>query len=210
MAENTAQPYAAQPYAICVFCGSSSGNNPAHMMLAKELGEQIAARGHRLIYGGGGLGLMGATARAAHENGADVLGIIPEFLREVEKTFTEVTHEFVENMHERKSRMYSQANAFIVLPGGIGTLEEAIEVLSWQRLNLHQKPIIFLSNTNYWDGLLNYLSQIIEDGFVPASFQSALLSAKTISEAFNLIDETIEQNPIRHELHNEKDVLDKI
>jgi len=210
MAENTAQLYAAQPYAICVFCGSSSGNNPAHMTLAKELGEQIAARGYRLIYGGGGLGLMGATARAAHENGADILGIIPEFLREVEKTFTDVTHEFVENMHERKSRMYSQANAFIVLPGGIGTLEEAIEVLSWQRLNLHQKPIIFLSDTNYWDGLLNYLSQIIQDGFVPASFQSALLSAKTVSETFSIIDETIEQNPIGHELHDEKDVLDKI
>ncbi|MEP1229134.1 MAG: TIGR00730 family Rossman fold protein [Litorimonas sp.] len=196
-------------YTVCVFCGSSSGSNPAHMQLAKQLGKEIAMRGDRLVYGGGGLGLMGAAARAAHENGAHVLGIIPEFLSHIEKTFTDADYEIVENMHHRKSRMYSEADAFIVLPGGIGTLEEAIEVLSWQRLNLHQKPIIFLSDTHYWDAVLASLSQIIDDGFAPASFQHALLSASTVEHAYDLLSKAVEQPLLKHKLHQAKDESDE-
>ena len=129
---------------ICVFCGSSPGLDPAHLELAGRLGEQIAKRGHSLVYGGGGLGLMGATARAARDGGAAVTGIIPHFLNAIERTIPGIEHEFVEDMHTRKMRMFDLADAFVVLPGGIGTLEEVIEVMSWQRLNLHDKPIVLL------------------------------------------------------------------
>ena len=185
---------------ICVFCGSSEGLNPAHMQLAARLGTKIATRGDRLVYGGGGIGLMGATARAAHENGADVLGIIPEVLAKIEQTFTEVTHEVVADMHTRKRRMYEESSAFIVLPGGIGTLEEAVEMLSWQRLNLHNKPLVFLSNTGYWDGFLQGLSQIIEDGFAPESFRDVILSANSVQQAFDMIERAISATPQKHKL----------
>jgi len=185
---------------ICVFCGSSEGLNPAHMQLAARLGAKIATRGDRLVYGGGGIGLMGATARAAHENGADVLGIIPEVLAKIEQTFTEVTHEVVADMHTRKRRMYEESGAFIVLPGGIGTLEEAVEMLSWQRLNLHNKPLVFLSNTGYWDGFLQGLSQIIEDGFAPESFRNVILSANNVQQAFDIIERAISATPQKHKL----------
>ncbi len=193
-------------YSICVFCGSSSGQNPRHVQLAKTLGKAIANHGDRLVYGGGGLGLMGALARAAHENGAPVLGIMPEFLSDIEKTFTDVTHEIVADMHTRKSRMYSESDAFIVLPGGIGTLEEAIEVLSWQRLNLHNKPIIFLSDTQYWDGLLQCLTHIITAGFAPNSLQDVLLSASSVEAAYNLMIKTILHPSQKHKLLHAKDV----
>ena len=185
---------------ICVFCGSSEGLNPAHMQLAARLGAKIATRGDRLVYGGGGIGLMGAAARAAHENGADVLGIIPEVLAKIEQTFTEVTHEVVADMHTRKRRMYEESSAFIVLPGGIGTLEEAVEMLSWQRLNLHNKPLVFLSNTGYWDGFLQGLSQIIEDGFAPESFRDVILSANSVQQAFDMIERAISATPQKHKL----------
>lgn len=170
------------------------------MQLATKLGTEIAARGNRLIYGGGGIGLMGATARAAHENGAEVLGIIPEVLAKIEKTFTEVTHEFVPDMHRRKRRMYDEADAFIVLPGGIGTLEEAIEVLSWQRLNLHNKPIIFLSDEGYWDSFLQCLSQLIADGFAPVSLHDAILSASSVESAYDIMLAAMTKAPKRHKL----------
>jgi len=135
---------------ICVFCGSSPGTNPAHMKLAAELGEEIAHRGHSLVYGGGGLGLMGAAARAARDSGAKVIGIIPHFLNAIERT----------NMHARKMRMFDLADAFIILPGGIGTLEEVTEVMSWQRLNLHDKPIYWM--TLSWPNLrLRHYTQIL-------------------------------------------------
>ena len=185
---------------ICVFCGSSEGLNPAHMQLAARLGTKIATRGDRLVYGGRGIGLMGAAARAAHENGADVLGIIPEVLAKIEQTFTEVTHEVVADMHTRKRRMYEESSAFIVLPGGIGTLEEAVEMLSWQRLNLHNKPLVFLSDTGYWDGFLQGLSQIIEDGFAPESFRGVILSANSVQQAFDMTDRAISAMPQKHKL----------
>ena len=185
---------------ICVFCGSSKGLNPAHMQLAARLGAKIATRGDRLVYGGGGIGLMGAAARAAHKNGADVRGIIPEVLAKIEQTFTEVTHEVVADMHTRKRRMYEESSAFIVLPGGIGTLEEAVEMLSWQRLNLHNKPLVFLSSTGYWDGFLQGLSQIIKDGFAPESFRDVILSANSVQQAFDMIERAISATPQRHKL----------
>jgi len=151
---------------------------------------------------------MGAVARAAHENGANILGIIPEFLADIEKTFTEVPHEIVPDMHTRKSRMYEESDAFFVLPGGIGTLEEAIEVLSWQRLNLHNKPIIFLSDQGYWDGLLKCISQIINAGFAPVSLRDVILSASSVQDAYEVMTKTMEQTPNKHNLYYAKNISD--
>ena len=178
---------------ICVFCGSSSGANPAHMELATQLGENIARRGHSLVYGGGGLGLMGATARAARDGGAQVIGIIPHFLNAIERTIPDIEHEFVDDMHSRKMRMFNLADAFIILPGGIGTLKEVTEVLSWQRLNLHDKPIIFLSDTRFWDKLISVLDDIITAEFAPETLHADIESETTINAAFATIERRLKQ-----------------
>lgn len=183
---------------VAVFCGSSPGKNPAHIELARRLGESIAERGLRLVYGGGGLGLMGALARAAHGGGASVLGVIPEVLREAEALLPDIEHEIVEDMHARKIRMYDEADAFIILPGGIGTLEEAIEVLSWQRLNLHEKPILFLSDTSYWSPLIEAIHHQIAEGFSPDTVGRDVLQASTVDEAFEAINERL-ANPLERQ-----------
>lgn len=172
---------------ICVFCGSSPGVDPAHLNLATELGAYIAKAGHSLVYGGGGLGLMGATARAARDGGAKVIGIIPHFLNAIERTIPDIEHEFVDDMHARKIRMFNLADAFIVLPGGVGTLEEVIEVMSWQRLNLHDKPIVFLSDTGFWDKLVEVLDDIIKAGFAPESLHADIESDADVETAFATI-----------------------
>jgi len=178
---------------ICVFCGSSPGEDPAHIKLATYLGEQIAERGHGLVYGGGGLGLMGATARAARDGGAKVIGIIPHFLNEIERTIPDIEHEFVDDMHARKIRMFHLADAFVVLPGGVGTLEEVIEVMSWQRLNLHDKPIVFLSDTGFWDKLVEVLDDIIQAGFAPESLHADIESETDVESVFATIERRLEE-----------------
>lgn len=189
---------------ICVFCGASSGRDPKHMTLAKAVGKALADADHRLVYGGGGLGLMGCVARSAHNQGGAVLGIMPEFLADVEKTLTDVKHVLVPDMHARKIMMYDESEAFIVLPGGIGTLEETIEILSWMRLNLHEKPLVFLDDTGYWDPIIRGIHHTIEQGFAPDSFARDIHSASTPHEALALIAEKI-ANPNTREpltIHN--------
>ena len=178
---------------ICVFCGSSPGVDPAHMTLAADLGLQIAQRGHNLVYGGGGLGLMGATARAARDDGAKVTGIIPHFLNAIERTIPGIEHEFVDDMHARKIRMFALADAFIILPGGMGTLEEVMEVMSWQRLNLHDKPIVFLSDTGFWDKLVTVFDDIIQAGFAPKTLHADIESDKNIDAVFATIERRLKQ-----------------
>ena len=129
---------------VCVFCGSSNAADPDFLASAREFGKILAAEGIRLVYGGGGVGLMGAVAKAAHDDGGKVLGVMPQFLRSREIVYDEVETVMVTSMHERKMLMFERADAFVVLPGGIGTLEEVVELLSWRRLDLHRKPIVFL------------------------------------------------------------------
>ncbi len=173
---------------ICVFCGSSPGNHSRYVELASQTGKAISERDYRLVYGGGGLGLMGATARAAHEAGGKVLGIIPEFLLEIEKAFNLVEHRIVPDMHERKMMMYDEADAFIVLAGGIGTLEEAVEVISWMRLDLHQKPIIFVCDDGYWDPIISLLDHIIKAQFAPEWVHDGIFEVETPEEALDIIE----------------------
>lgn len=144
---------------ICVYAGSSDAADASLLEAARDLGEAIARGGRRLVYGGGGIGLMGACARGAHAAGGRVLGVMPEFLRQREILFDEVETIVVRSMHERKMLMFEQSDAFIALPGGIGTLEEVIELISWRRLGLHRKPTVFYNPDGFWNQLLGFLDQ---------------------------------------------------
>lgn len=172
---------------VCIFCGSSEGLGEGYMQTARETGLELAKNNLRLVYGGGGTGLMGASAKAAHEAGGDVLGIMPEFLVSVERAYMEVETRIVPDMHVRKMQMFEESNAFIILPGGIGTLEEVMEVLSWQRLQLHQKPIVFLAHNDYWAPLIAALRHTIHEKFSPDWMMDDVFVASNAKEAVQMI-----------------------
>tara|TARA_R110002051_G_scaffold20499_6_gene55848 strand:+ start:2129 stop:2731 length:603 start_codon:yes stop_codon:yes gene_type:complete len=165
---------------VCLFCGSSDGANPDYVAAARAFGAETARAGWRLVYGGGGVGLMGASARGAHEAGGRVLGIMPAFLRSRERLYDEVETLVVTSMHERKTLMYDQSDAFVVAPGGVGTLEEVIELLSWKRLDLHSKPIIFLNINGFWDSLFAVMRHSVAEGMTPSSFLQAWVVCDTV------------------------------
>jgi uncharacterized protein (TIGR00730 family) len=165
---------------VCVYCGSSSGADPAWLAAAARLGEILADAGLRLVYGGGGIGLMGACARAAHAAGGAVLGVMPQFLIAAERPVTGVETVVVTSMHERKIRMFEEADAFVVLPGAIGTLEEAIELLSWRRLGLHAKPIVFYNPAGFWDHLFDLFESFVDRHLVPASFSQCWSAVESV------------------------------
>jgi len=157
------------------------------MEAAARLGRLLAERGLTLVYGGGGVGLMGACARAALEAGGRVVGVIPSFLRMPEVALETAELQEVASMHERKLAMFEQSDAFVVLPGGIGTLEETIELLSWARLNLHRKPIVLLDIDRYWRPLIELIEHTVAQGFTPGDFRALYRSAATVDEALALI-----------------------
>jgi uncharacterized protein (TIGR00730 family) len=167
---------------ICVYCGSSSGADPAWLAAAARLGDILARADLRLVYGGGGVGLMGACARAAHDAGGKVLGVMPRFLIGAERPVTGVETVVVTSMHERKIRMFEEADAFVVLPGAIGTLEEAIELLSWRRLGLHAKPIVFYNPEGFWDRLFALFDSFMAHNLVPASFAQCWSAVEAVDE----------------------------
>jgi uncharacterized protein (TIGR00730 family) len=151
------------------------------------LGEGLAREGLRLIYGGGGVGLMGACARAAHLAGGRVLGVIPGFLTPAESPPPMVETIVVTSMHERKMRLFEEADAFAVLPGAIGTLEEAIELLSWRRLGLHAKPIVFYNPDGFWAPLFALFQQFIDQGLLPAEFADCWRAVEETAEVIPAI-----------------------
>ena len=173
-----------------MFCGASAAADAHYYKLATACGEAIAAHNFRLVYGGGGTGLMGACASAARDNDGAVLGIIPQFLTERERQLTGIDQIIVETMRERKQLMLENSDGFIVLPGGIGTLEEAIEILSWLRLHLHDKPMVFVDGNGYWAPLMKLLHHTIETGFAPAWLGAHFLYEKTPEQAIK----TLKQN----------------
>ncbi len=193
----TIQPFDGK--SVCLFCGSSETVRPEYLAVAREFGEATARAGWRLVYGGGGVGLMGASARAAHEAGGRVLGVMPGFLRSRERLFDEVETLVVQSMHERKTIMYDQSDAFVVAPGGIGTLEEAIEVLSWKRLDLHGKPVIFLNINGFWDTLVATMEHGIDEGLTPPSFRQAWTVCNTVDEAIELIQRADDMPHLQHD-----------
>jgi uncharacterized protein (TIGR00730 family) len=178
-------------HSICVYCGSSNLTKQEYLDLATRVGAQIALRGMRMVYGGGRVGLMGRAAEACHKGGGGVLGIMPRFLQNREITYEDVEHRMVDTMHERKIMMFNESDAFLVLPGGIGTLEEAIEMLSWARLDLHDKPIVFLCEDGFWDPLFKLLDHTIDTRLTPSTFRDMLLAANTVDAAFEAIETRI-------------------
>ncbi|MEL6213327.1 MAG: TIGR00730 family Rossman fold protein [Pseudomonadota bacterium] len=174
---------------VCLYCGSSNDVDGAYLALAKETGEVLAARGIKLVYGGGGVGLMGAASRAAHSAGGDVLGIMPKFLLQKERIFEDVEHRIVDDMHTRKQMMFDESDAFIVLPGGIGTLEEAVEMLSWHRLGLHAKPMAFLDTDGFWTPFFELMDHIIEGRFTPEEFRACLVHTDTPDHAVSALED---------------------
>jgi uncharacterized protein (TIGR00730 family) len=156
---------------VCVYCASSSAVASEFTSAAESFGAILAQEDLRLVYGGGGVGLMGACARAAHAAGGRVLGVIPHFLTSHERPLKMVDTVVVGSMHERKMMMFEEADAFAVLPGGIGTLEEVIELLSWRRLGLHAKPIVFLNLSGFWTPLFELLEHIVQQDLVPEEFR---------------------------------------
>jgi uncharacterized protein (TIGR00730 family) len=155
---------------VCVYCASSDAAEPAFLEAARDFGRILAKAGVRLVYGGGGVGLMGACAAAAHAAGGQVLGVIPGFLTEREAAIASIDTVVVDSMHERKMRMFREADAFAVLPGAIGTLEEAVELLSWRRLGLHDKPIVFFNPDGFWNPLFALFARFEDRRLVPADF----------------------------------------
>jgi len=152
---------------ICVYCGSGPGEHPAYAAAARSLGRSLAEHGIRLVYGGGGLGLMGEVARATLESGGGVTGIIPDFLMEREHMLREVTDLLVtSDMHERKRLMFEQSDAFVALPGGIGTLEELVEQLTWAQLGRHTKPIVVANINGFWTPFLSLLQHMRSQAFI--------------------------------------------
>lgn len=148
------------------FCGSRAGTDPDHALQGERLGQLLAGRGVDLVYGGGGIGLMAVVANAVISGGGAVTGIIPEFLRAYEVGVVEGASEIVvEGMHERKAKMFEISDAFVVLPGGLGTLDESIEITTWKQLQQHNKPIIFVNTNGYWDPYFALIDRVVEGGF---------------------------------------------
>lgn len=159
-------PIMKQIKAICVYCGSRTGH-PVHIKLAKEMGRIMAKKGMDLVYGGGNVGLMGMIAREVKARGGRVTGVIPEHLNEIEIAFTEadVLH-VVQDMQTRKRVMFDLSDAFVALPGGLGTLDEILDVITMAQLGMHDKPVVMLNHDGYWDPFFAVIDHMIEGGFV--------------------------------------------
>ncbi len=173
---------------LCVFCASADGANPAYRTAAVELGQTLAARGIDLVYGGAKSGLMGAVADAALAGGGRVIGVIPHVLVDMEVAHAACTElHVVDTMHTRKALMGERADAFLILPGGYGTLEELFEVLAWQTLRLHSKPICLLNTAGFYDGLIQFLDHCQIQGVLRQGTRQMLRVAGTVDEALSLL-----------------------
>jgi uncharacterized protein (TIGR00730 family) len=156
---------------ICVYCGSNTGNDPEFAVAAKTLGRMMAESGIRLVYGGGSVGLMGILARTVLAAGGVVTGIIPQFLKDREVMLGEVSELIVTaDMHERKRIMFERADSFLALPGGIGTLEEVVEMMTWAQLDQHAKPILIANLKGFWDPLVDLFRQMARQDFLSKAF----------------------------------------
>lgn len=173
---------------ICVYCGSGAGSDPAFVETADALGRAMARQGIRLVYGGGNIGLMGTTARAVLDAGGEVTGIIPEFLKARELLLDAAQETIVvPDMHTRKRLMFEKADAFVALPGGIGTLEELVEQLTWAQLGQHRKPILLLSTKGFWKPLLVLLAHMREAGFIRQGFEVRYLVAEHVEDVIPML-----------------------
>jgi len=177
---------------VAVYCGSALGSRAEFRAEAEALGQAIAAAGLDLVYGGASIGLMGTVADAVLAGGRQVIGVLPAVLSGKEIAHSGLTRiEYVPTMHDRKARMVELADAFLILPGGYGTLDELMEVVTWAQLRMHAKPCILVNSTGYWDGLLSFLATAVQDGFVKPENMSLMLVARSAEEAVAMALESI-------------------
>ncbi|OGA19492.1 MAG: Rossman fold protein, TIGR00730 family [Betaproteobacteria bacterium RIFCSPLOWO2_02_FULL_65_24] len=183
---------------VCIFCGSSPGHHPAYRAAAESLGRLLAERGIQLVYGGGKVGLMGALAESMMAAGGEVIGVIPQGLLAREKGHRGITRlEVVTTMHERKARMAELADGFIALPGGLGTLEEFCEILTWSQLGIHGKPVALYNVSRFFDPLLDLFDHAVKEGFLRPEHRQLVLVADEVEELLQAMHDyrpaTVEQ-----------------
>ena len=179
---------------ICVYCGSGSGENPAFAKAARDLGRTLAKAGIGLVYGGGSLGLMGEIAHSMIRHGGHVTGIIPGFLSKREHMLTEA-HELivVDDMHQRKHLMFTKSDAFVALAGGLGTLEELVEQLTWSQLGQHAKPIVLVNIEGYWDPLLALFEQMHKESFIRPGLELNVIVVDRVKDIVPAIGKALPQ-----------------
>ena len=182
---------------IAVFCGSKVGHSTAYGEAARELGKQLAERGIRLVFGGGKVGIMGEVADQVLANGGKVTGVIPHFLNDLEVAHKEVTELIaVESMHERKHVMFSKSDAFVILPGGLGTLDECMEIITWKQLQVHTRPIVILDVDGYWKSLRVLFQDIVDGGFAHPKALDLFSIVASVDGIFEAITAAPEPDPI--------------
>ena len=185
---------------VCVYCGSSGNVNPAFRQVATDVGTLLAKEGIRLVYGGGHVGLMGLVADSVMQNGGQVTGIIPHFLDQLEVGHPGLTELIkTENMHDRKMRMAELSDGFIVLPGGLGTLDETFEILTWKQLKLHDKPIVILNTEGYWDHLIELIHHQVAENFAKQAHLDLFTVATSAEEAITQLRMSA---PAHHQLNS--------
>src|SRR6188472_1065975 len=168
---------------VCVYCGSGPGSNPRFVESAHALGKTFAENNIRLVYGGGSVGLMGAVAKSTLDHGGSVTGIIPDFLRARENSLTRIQEMIVTpDMHERKRLMFERSDAFVALPGGVGTLEELVEQMTWQQLGRHSKPVLLANIDNFWEPLLALLTHMRANQFIRPALDIEILKAERVED----------------------------
>lgn len=175
---------------ICVYCGSARGRSPRYVAAAKELGEAMAERSIRLVYGGARIGMMGEVADAVMKNGGEVIGVIPEHLQTTEVGHSGITElKVVESMHVRKKLMFDLSDGFAVLPGGYGTLDELFEIITWRMLKLHDKPVVVLNIDGYWDQFQKLIDQLIDEGFARPDSRQYFSVVNSVGRMFDLLEQ---------------------
>ncbi|XP_072961769.1 cytokinin riboside 5'-monophosphate phosphoribohydrolase LOG1-like [Typha angustifolia] len=177
---------------VCVFCGSSPGKKPTYQVAAIQLGHELVERNIDLVYGGGSVGLMGLVSQAVYDGGRHVLGVIPRTLMPREITGETVGEvRAVSGMHQRKAEMARQADAFIALPGGYGTLEELLEVITWAQLGIHDKPVGLLNVDGYYNSLLSFIDKAVDEGFITPAARHIIISAQTAHELLSKLEDYV-------------------
>lgn len=173
---------------VCVYCGSRHGDNPEFKTIAQDMGRSLAEGEFRLIYGAGDVGLMGEVARSCLAAGGHAVGVIPRHILEWEVGKRDLTALIItDTMHERKKVMFANAGAVVALPGGAGTIDELIEVLTWRQLGLHQKPVLLLNADDYWGPFLALIDHVIARGFASASFRDYLTICESVDEVMDVL-----------------------
>jgi uncharacterized protein (TIGR00730 family) len=178
---------------ICVYCGSGPGSDPAFVAAARAFGAALADNGIGLVYGGGSVGLMGELANAVLDRGGKVIGIIPTFLQDREHAIKRADVIVTRDMHERKQRMFDEADAFVALPGGVGTLEEVVEQMTWAQLGRHQKPILLANIERFWDPLCALLDHMEELQFIRPGLSVKYLVAERVDDILPMLRKAMER-----------------